>query len=40
MDFLSWNCDLSDCPYTLEFFDGSGALIGTYTNPAGEEGTE
>ena len=21
-------------PYTLEFFDGSGALIGTYDNPA------
>ena len=34
MDFLSWNCDLSDCPYTLEFFDGGGALIGTYDNPA------
>ena len=27
-------------PYTLEFFDSSGALIGTYTNLAGEEGTE
>ena len=34
MDFLSWNCDLSDCPYTLEFFDGGGALIAAYDNPA------
>ena len=31
---------LRDYPYTLEFFDGGGALLGTYTNPAGEEGTE
>ena len=31
---------LRDYPYTLEFFDGSGALLATYTNPAGEEGTE
>lgn len=32
--------DMACYPYTLEFFDGSGALLGTYTNPAGEEGTE
>ena len=31
---------MDEFPYTLEFFDGSGALIATYTNPAGEEGTE
>ena len=30
---------LRDYPYTLEFFDGGGALLATYTNP-GEEGTE
>ena len=40
-DLFHWTTtDRPMPPYTLEFFDGSGALLGTYTNPAGEEGTE
>ena len=40
-DLFHWTTtDRPMPPYTLEFFDGSGALLATYTNPAGEEGTE